>query len=607
MPTVGEARGKFQDDNLILLKYNAAAILSLLIFYAYAFIVVRVARYIKLKRKAGFAIRKQNAWLLHIFQGLLMAAMQVGITMLSKGRGTTDEEIYATLAIFTASSIITIPLLLYQFRQNKPLDEATLNSAKEIVLFLRPFTMDNAVFKARIHWKGLIYGKTFEQFFKKALRKQGKCLAAFGNPIDDTIILGGASRVYYPDDNWQDKALNLMDRSRIILLQQGNTESLRWELSQLLQSPERMRKLYMLTPSRQGAFMRWLQTFEDFLRNVPKTNWQKVVRGFAQAGFTLPSDHPGFGSVIQFDEHGHGTVITTGCNTPKAYLKAIEDARSGQLNSAIIPRPILVKKLEPFPIMKAIGLFAIIVFLLSLGLFFFNDYDPEYSRDSSPSNEITEYHEQQISNSNTSGPSASSFENSEEPEVSAIDSSTANNEGYLIESDTIVKATADPPVISSDLSDFIPDGYEVLDTKHGDLNRDAITDAILILKTINEPSQEDAPRPLLLIFGIEGGRYQLLERNNKVVLCKSCGGSFGDPYQNIVIKRGFFSIEHYGGSAMRWTRIITFKYNPSLNTFLLHRDAGASFHASDPDTQEEIVSNRQDYGNVYFSDFRNDK
>jgi hypothetical protein len=109
---------------------------------------------------------------------------------------------------------------------------------------------------------------------------------------------------------------------------------------------------------------------------------------------------------------------------------------------------------------------------------------------------------------------------------------------------------------------------------------------------------------LLIWTGSASSGLQLAARNDNVVLCEDCGGVWGDPYEGLAIKNGYFSVEHYGGSAWRWTRIITFRYNEKENTWLLHRDAGVTYHNSDPEsTEEESVTKADLYGKQKFADY----
>lgn len=158
-------------------------------------------------------------------------------------------------------------------------------------------------------------------------------------------------------------------------------------------------------------------------------------------------------------------------------------------------------------------------------------------------------------------------------------------------------------VSSPSYKDFIPKGYQLLDSASGDLNSDRYPDLVLILKTINEDSIPDSNRPLYLLTGTPSGELILFGSNDRVVLCKGCGGAFGDPYQGITVKSGYFSIEHYGGSSWRWTRIITFKYDNKSGQFILHRDAGVSFHATEPDAVTDIIHNKERFGKQSFSDY----
>ncbi|WP_276500390.1 hypothetical protein [Terrimonas pollutisoli] len=160
---------------------------------------------------------------------------------------------------------------------------------------------------------------------------------------------------------------------------------------------------------------------------------------------------------------------------------------------------------------------------------------------------------------------------------------------------------------STGITSFIPAGYAILDSASGDLNKDRLKDYVLILKVDEEEEHADTTRPLLLLMGTVRDQYQLLARNDSVVLCKSCGGVFGDPYAGITIKNNFFSVEHYGGSNWRWTRIITFRYDAKTKQFLLHRDAGESFHTSDPDKMKLNLHEKEDFGKLPFAKYSYDK
>jgi hypothetical protein len=156
---------------------------------------------------------------------------------------------------------------------------------------------------------------------------------------------------------------------------------------------------------------------------------------------------------------------------------------------------------------------------------------------------------------------------------------------------------------SRQLSSLIPKDFTILDSASGDINRDGKRDWVVILRNNFEEVNADTTRPLFILLGNEKGEYKIAERNDSIVLCKACGGAFGDPYVGLTIKNNFFSIEHYGGSGWRWTRIITFKYDMKNRQFVLHRDAGISYHNSDLDKTSKNIHNKEDFGKLLFSKF----
>jgi hypothetical protein len=154
---------------------------------------------------------------------------------------------------------------------------------------------------------------------------------------------------------------------------------------------------------------------------------------------------------------------------------------------------------------------------------------------------------------------------------------------------------------------YILPGYSVMDTASGDLNRDGKGDLLLVLKNDQEEASMDTTRPLLILFGEGKGSYKLFARNDSVVMCRGCGGVFGDPYQGLTVKSNFFSVEHYGGSNWRWSRIITFRYDVKTGQLLLHRDAGESFHVENPNKSKPYAYTKEDYGKLPFSNYSYDK
>lgn len=174
----------------------------------------------------------------------------------------------------------------------------------------------------------------------------------------------------------------------------------------------------------------------------------------------------------------------------------------------------------------------------------------------------------------------------------------------ILQSNAQSKSNALPASVKK----HIPKGYAVLESQKGDLNRDAHPDLLLVLHKPDEKETSDVTshptkRPLLLFIGTGAQNFRLIARNDNAVYCVDCGGQMGDPFTGVTIKNGYFSVEHYGGSGWRWTRIITFKYSPNDQNWYLYKDGRESFHASDPEKVSEKIKTSKEFGKVSFSNF----
>lgn len=182
---------------------------------------------------------------------------------------------------------------------------------------------------------------------------------------------------------------------------------------------------------------------------------------------------------------------------------------------------------------------------------------------------------------------------------------------YPIKSQSINNITKKSTIIPMDsfqLAQYIPKGYVLLDSASGDLNRDEYDDMILVLnkpdeKETSDVSEHPTLRPLLLLIGQPSNTYKVVARNDKAVYCVDCGGMMGDPFTQIVIKKGYFSIEHYGGSSWRWGLITTFKYSVTDKTWYLYKQGSTTMHTSNPDKEKTTITTAKNFGIIPFNKY----
>lgn len=112
------------------------------------------------------------------------------------------------------------------------------------------------------------------------------------------------------------------------------------------------------------------------------------------------------------------------------------------------------------------------------------------------------------------------------------------------------------PVINSqrqNITDLVPAGWKVFDSAYGDLNKDGIKDAAIILQykdsVLLVNSSEDTvltqPRILLLLFkNVSNNGFSLIEQSNSFIL-KHDNPIMDDPYQDISIEKGILKIDFH--------------------------------------------------------------
>ncbi len=134
-----------------------------------------------------------------------------------------------------------------------------------------------------------------------------------------------------------------------------------------------------------------------------------------------------------------------------------------------------------------------------------------------------------------------------------INSKSKNDQ--TIPNETVEKRTQ--PLRKADtksIASMLPKGYTILDSTFGKL-KDGKEIAVYVLDPMNGEENRT-----LFIAEKKGTKYSKMSSNKELILCKECGGIFGDPYNGITLKGNVLSIFNYGGSAWRWSEKYIFRY-----------------------------------------------
>jgi hypothetical protein len=106
----------------------------------------------------------------------------------------------------------------------------------------------------------------------------------------------------------------------------------------------------------------------------------------------------------------------------------------------------------------------------------------------------------------------------------------------------------------------------------GDLNKDGISDVAVIL---DDNADTLIDRDLMIAFGTKEGSYEQSIYAKKAIMCKDCGGVFGDPLDNLTISNGSILLSLYGGSSDRWYYKYRFQFRDN-NWYLIGETSGHS-------------------------------
>ena len=163
--------------------------------------------------------------------------------------------------------------------------------------------------------------------------------------------------------------------------------------------------------------------------------------------------------------------------------------------------------------------------------------------------------------------------------------------------------------VATEVKPFVEAGTLPIAIEQADLNGDGRLDVLLVLEkqkaAESDPEIAEEQRPLLILVRAPSGALTLRRRSERVVFCSSCGGAMGDPFVGVKTERTAFTVQHYGGSAWRWSAEYTFGYSRRDDTWQLTLVEQTSFHALDPDDSVEVKKYKppKDFGKIDLADF----
>ena len=159
---------------------------------------------------------------------------------------------FFSLAAFLISARVGFQWLRNGWKYDVPsVEDLAARDPRPPVVYLRSFEADSEiVLRPEGFWRRWMmifidYAVTFspEQELAEVLNAVGPVIA-IGKPGEALPELG-AARLYVSDAEWRAKVIDMMDRSRLVIIRTGSTSNLRWEIEQTMGRVPRRQILFV--------------------------------------------------------------------------------------------------------------------------------------------------------------------------------------------------------------------------------------------------------------------------------------------------------------------------------------------------------------------------
>ncbi|MFN3939535.1 MAG: hypothetical protein ACK4IY_03040 [Chitinophagales bacterium] len=106
----------------------------------------------------------------------------------------------------------------------------------------------------------------------------------------------------------------------------------------------------------------------------------------------------------------------------------------------------------------------------------------------------------------------------------------------------------------------VPDGYVIIDTVYGDLDKDHQQELVVAYNTPHEDSPDENISRELIIYKLQKDKWINWKGSKQALYGSRDGGMMGDPYGDMEIKNGILLISQYGGSSYKWGHTDKYRY-----------------------------------------------
>jgi len=178
----------------------------------------------------------------------------------------------------------------------------------------------------------------------------------------------------------------------------------------------------------------------------------------------------------------------------------------------------------------------------------------------------------------------------------------------LVQNTSFAEVRSPSKKIPDEIQLFAEKNSIIIDWKSADLNGDGLDDYLVVLeiqkKNTSEPDMNDKQRPVLLLIRQQDGSLKLVKRNDQIVSCSTCGGTFDDGFSELVASNRAFSISnHTGGTSAQTTDVYFFGYSRRDSTWQLVRVETKQEELFKKAEYKYVMTPPSDFGKIDFENF----
>lgn len=203
--------------------------------------------------------------------------------------------------------LAVISIFRQQNKRNNVITLSKITTSTSPILFLRSFELN----------KSTLSNRSFDEHLCNGFPIKDQPVISLADP--DVAFAEGTIKIQAEDSSWKDAIIKLFERSKAVIMFEGKSDGLNWEIDNIKKyipydrffiatPPDDYRTVAWVTGnSYASASLKfqvwWAQHFtKRSIKYAYNYIWKRFSERLSKVGIVLPTEQPGSGCLISFDE-----------------------------------------------------------------------------------------------------------------------------------------------------------------------------------------------------------------------------------------------------------------------------------------------------------------